>query len=80
MPDEHAQLTTDFGAPVADNQDSVAESKCGPNVWFLEKLATFDREVIHERRMHAKGAHPHGHQRHHRLHADCAAPVATSLL
>ena len=26
------------------------------DVWFLEKLAHFDREVIPERRMHAKGA------------------------
>ena len=26
------------------------------NVWFLEKLAHFDREVIPERRMHAKGS------------------------
>ena len=25
------------------------------DVWFLEKLAHFDREVIPERRMHAKG-------------------------
>jgi len=24
------------------------------DVWFLEKLASFDREVIPERRMHAK--------------------------
>jgi catalase len=26
------------------------------DVWFLEKLAYFDREVIPERRMHAKGS------------------------
>jgi Catalase len=26
------------------------------DVWFLETLAHFDREVIPERRMHAKGA------------------------
>jgi len=26
------------------------------NIWFLEKMAHFDREVIPERRMHAKGA------------------------
>ena len=26
------------------------------DVWFLEKLAHFDREVIPERRMHAKGS------------------------
>jgi len=26
------------------------------DVWFLEKMAHFDREVIPERRMHAKGS------------------------
>ena len=26
------------------------------DIWFLEKLAHFDREVIPERRMHAKGS------------------------
>jgi catalase len=26
------------------------------NVWLLEKLAHFDREVIAERRIHAKGS------------------------
>ena len=26
------------------------------DVWFLEKLAHFDREVITERRMYAKGS------------------------
>jgi hypothetical protein len=30
------------------------------NIWFLEKMAHFDREVIPERRMHAKGAGAHG--------------------
>jgi catalase len=30
------------------------------DVWFLEKLASFDREVIPERRMHAKGSGAHG--------------------
>ena len=30
------------------------------DVWFLEKLAHFDREVIPERRMHAKGSGAHG--------------------
>lgn len=28
--------------------------------WFLEKLAHFDREVIPERRMHAKGSGVYG--------------------
>lgn len=30
------------------------------DVWFLEKLAQFDREVIPERRMHAKGSGAYG--------------------
>ena len=54
------RLTTAFGAPVADNQDSLTAGVRGPmllqDVWFLEKMAAFDREVIPERRMHAKGS------------------------
>src|SRR5271156_2673320 len=54
------KLTTAFGAPVRDNQNIQTAGKRGPallqNVWFLEKMAHFDREVIPERRMHAKGA------------------------
>ena len=30
------------------------------DVWYLEKLAHFDREVIPERRMHAKGSGAYG--------------------
>ena len=54
------KLTNNVGAPVADNQNVMTASKRGPmllqDVWFLEKLAHFDREVIPERRMHAKGS------------------------
>lgn len=54
------RLTTAAGAPVADNQNSMTAGPRGPmllqDVWFLEKLAHFDREVIPERRMHAKGS------------------------
>ncbi|CAL9537327.1 Catalase [Streptomyces sp. enrichment culture] len=53
-------MTTAAGAPVADNQNSLTAGPRGPmllqDVWFLEKLAHFDREVIPERRMHAKGS------------------------
>jgi catalase len=53
-------LTTAAGAPVADNQNSVTAGPRGPialqDVWLLEKLAHFDREVIPERRVHAKGS------------------------
>jgi catalase len=54
------KLTTVAGAPVADNQNLMTAGPRGPallqDVWFLEKLAHFDREVIPERRMHAKGS------------------------
>jgi catalase len=55
-----AKLTTKFGAPVDDNQNIATAGKRGPallqNLWLIEKLAHFDREVIPERRMHAKGS------------------------
>ncbi|KAF0124719.1 MAG: catalase [Elusimicrobia bacterium] len=54
------KLTSVTGAPVADNQNSLTAGPRGPmllqDVWYLEKLAHFDREVIPERRMHAKGS------------------------
>ncbi len=54
------KLTTEFGAPVVDDNNVVTAGRRGPallqDVWLLEKLAHFDREVIPERRMHAKGA------------------------
>ncbi|MBK5254284.1 MAG: catalase [Peptostreptococcaceae bacterium] len=54
------KLTTAAGAPVVDNQNSMTAGPRGPmllqDVWYLEKLAHFDREVIPERRMHAKGS------------------------
>ncbi|WP_269499869.1 catalase [Castellaniella sp. S9] len=58
------KLTTAAGAPVADNQNIMTAGPCGPallqDVWLIEKLAHFDREVIPERRMHAKGAGAYG--------------------
>ncbi|MDR7008894.1 catalase [Paraburkholderia strydomiana] len=58
------KLTTAFGAPVVDNQNVQTAGPRGPallqDVWFLEKLAHFDREVIPERRMHAKGSGAYG--------------------
>ena len=59
------QLTHSSGAPVADNQNSLTVGPRGPvllqDIWLLEKLAHFDREVIPERRMHAKGSGAYGH-------------------
>jgi len=65
MSDEKkTRLTTNAGAPVPDNQNVMTAGRRGPqllqDVWFLEKLASFDREVIPERRMHAKGSGAHG--------------------
>lgn len=58
------KLTTNAGCPVSDNQNVVTAGPRGPqllqDVWFLEKLAHFDREVIPERRMHAKGSGAYG--------------------
>ena len=57
-------LTTAAGAPVPDNQNVMTAGPHGPmlmqDVWFLEKMAHFDREVIPERRMHAKGSGARG--------------------
>ncbi len=58
------KLTTSAGCPVANNQHVMTAGARGPqllqDVWFLEKLAHFDREVIPERRMHAKGSAAYG--------------------
>lgn len=53
-------LTSTSGRPIADNQNIQTAGVRGPAMlqdpWFMEKLAHFDREVIPERRMHAKGS------------------------
>lgn len=58
------RFTTAAGAPVVDNHNSMTAGPRGPmllqDVWFLEKMAHFDREVIPERRMHAKGSGAYG--------------------
>lgn len=65
MSDKSKKMTTEAGAPVVDNQNVMTAGPRGPqllqDVWFLEKLAHFDREVIPERRMHAKGSGAYGH-------------------
>ncbi len=58
------RLTHASGAPVVDNVNIQTAGPRGPallqDVWLLEKLAHFDREVIPERRMHAKGSGAYG--------------------
>lgn len=59
-PYDHTNLTMSNGAPVIDNQNSMTAGARGPllaqDLWLNEKLADFAREVIPERRMHAKGS------------------------
>lgn len=58
--DRSRRFTTAGGAPVVSNHDSMSAGPRGPlllqDVWLVEKLANFNREVIPERRMHAKGS------------------------
>lgn len=57
-------LTNEVGAPVVDNTNSLTAGRRGgvllEDNWLIEKLAHFDREVIPERRMHAKGSGAYG--------------------
>lgn len=58
------KLTTAAGCPVSDNQNVMTAGPRGPqllqDVWYLEKISHFNREVIPERRMHAKGSGAYG--------------------
>ena len=58
-------LTTAFGRPVGDDQNSETAGARGPvlmqDTHLLEKLGHFDRERIPERVVHAKGAGAHGY-------------------
>src|ERR671936_149904 len=64
MTDSRPPMTHATGAPVADNLNIMTAGPRGPallqDVWLIEKMAHFDREVIPERRMHAKGSGAHG--------------------
>jgi catalase len=57
-------LTTNAGAPVGDNQDSVTAGENGPvllqDLNLIDKLQSFDRERIPERVVHARGVGAHG--------------------
>ncbi len=58
-------LTTNFGAPVSDNQNSRTAGDHGPTTLedfhLIEKLAHFDRERVPERVVHAKGGGAFGY-------------------
>lgn len=59
MSNSRPSMTHATGAPVADNLNIMTAGPRGPallqDIWLIEKMAHFDREVIPERRMHAKG-------------------------
>ena len=59
MTDTRPVMSHANGAPVVDNLNIETAGPRGPallqDIWLIEKLAHFDREVIPERRMHAKG-------------------------
>lgn len=61
---EENKLTTLFGNPVGDRENTMTAGPRGPVVlqdpYFLDMMAHFDREVIPERRMHAKGSGAYG--------------------
>ncbi len=62
---QNEHLTTSWGAPVGDNQNSMTAGQRGPtllqDVHLLEKLAHFNRERVPERVVHAKGTGAHGY-------------------
>lgn len=60
MAEEQKPLTTAHGAPIVDNQNSLTAGPRGPllmqDYQLLEKMATFNRERVPERVVHAKGS------------------------
>ncbi|MGH7755410.1 MAG: catalase [Vulcanimicrobiaceae bacterium] len=64
-PAETPVLTTNFGVPVADNQNSLSAGNPGPlllaDYHLIEKNAHFNRERVPERIVHAKGAGAFGY-------------------
>jgi len=59
MSDKPERLTTAFGNPVPDNQNSLTAGPRGPvlmqDFHLIEKMAHFNRERVPERVVHAKG-------------------------
>lgn len=60
-----AQLTTNHGVPVSDNQNSLKSGARGPTLLedfvLREKIFHFDHERIPERIVHARGSGAHGY-------------------
>lgn len=61
---QQKQITTNSGAPVGDNQNSKTIGQNGQvlleDIHLIEKLASFDRERIPERVVHARGTGAYG--------------------
>lgn len=59
-----AGLTTNFGVPISDNQNSLKAGSRGPTLLedfvLREKIFHFDHERIPERIVHARGSGAHG--------------------
>lgn len=57
-------LTTNFGVPISDNQNSLRAGSLGPTLLedfvLREKIFHFDHERIPERIVHARGSAAHG--------------------
>lgn len=63
--DFNPQMTTNWGHPVDDNQNSMTVGERGPQLLqdlnFIEKHQSFNRERIPERVVHARGTGVHGY-------------------
>jgi catalase len=61
---QQTAITTNGGVPVGDNQNSLTAGENGPvllqDIHLVEKLASFDRERIPERVVHARGVGAYG--------------------
>lgn len=61
----HAELTTNHGVPISDNQNSLRFGARGPTLLedfvLREKIFHFDHERIPERIVHARGTGAHGY-------------------
>jgi catalase len=70
-------LTTQQGAPVGDDQNSLKAGARGPTLMedqhFREKIFHFDHERIPERVVHARGFGAHGYFENYRSLADITA-------
>ncbi len=62
---DHAQLTTNQGVAISDNQNSLKANPRGPTLLedfiLREKITHFDHERIPERIVHARGTGMHGY-------------------